>query len=92
MIDGQVRDMTLKYGEHLRSDRGRIIIPTEYRYYHSAELLEVIGKSTKEFNEEWVTTSPEDEFAWLTKKRSYEWLEDNGVLSAIKEWDWRKII
>ena len=89
-VNGKTLNMNLKYNNSIRSDQGRIIIPTEYSYWYAAELLEVIGKSTKEFDEEWVTTAPEDEFAWLTKKRSYEWLRENSVISAITEWDWKK--
>lgn len=89
-VNGKTQDMNLKYDNSIRSDQGRVIIPTEYSYWRAAELREVIGKSTKEFDEEWITTAPEDEFTWLTKKRSYEWLRENSVISAITEWDWKK--
>jgi hypothetical protein len=81
--------MVLKYGEDYEFE-GKSTISAAYSYYNRAELLEVIGKSEKVFDDEWVTNAPEEEFAWLTKKRSYEWLDTKGVLALIEKWDDKK--
>ena len=89
-IAGESVRLALVYGFDYATEDQRVIIPHCYHYYNEAELLEVIGKSDKVFDDEWVTNAPEEEFVWLTKKRSLEWLEKNRILKAIQLWDFKK--
>ena len=85
-VDGETHTMVLKYGEDYVFE-DKTVISSAYSYYNKAELVRVIGKSEKVFDDEWVTTAPEEEFTWLTKKRSLEWLRKMGILALIKKWD-----
>jgi len=89
-IAGESLKLALRYGVDYETEDHRVVIPHCYHYYNEAELLEVIGKSDRAFDDEWVTNAPEEEFAWLTKKRSLEWLEENRILKAIQTWDIKK--
>jgi hypothetical protein len=89
-IAGESLKLALRYGVDYTTEDQRVVIPHCYHYYNEAELLEVIGKSDRVFDDEWVTNAPEEEFVWLTKKRSLEWLEKNRILKAIQLWDFKK--
>ena len=85
MVDGETKELKLE--EAIVDSNGRIMaVGSNYHYYGTARLIEVIGRSEKELDESWVTDGLVDEFDWLTKKRTETKLEEYGILAAIEKW------
>jgi hypothetical protein len=75
--------------ESIQDDKGRgaLVGGTGY-YYNSNEYLSTVARSTQPLDESWVSTGAlEDEFNWLLKKRSLQWLADHGVLRQVEVWE-----
>ena len=73
----------------LEDDKGRgaLLRVTGY-YYNAVEYKEVVARSEQPLDESWVSTGAlEDEFNWLLKKRSLEWLTERGVDQQIQAWE-----
>ena len=75
------------YGRKPRQDsQGRTIVRS-HNHWGSVEYRETIARSTNPLDESWVSTEAlANEFEWVTKKRSKEWLDTNGVIDTVKEW------
>jgi hypothetical protein len=58
-----------------------------YGYYRSGKYKGTVASSTQPLDESWVSTGAlANEFEWLTKKRSFEWLKDRGIDSLVDKW------
>jgi len=73
----------------LQDDKGRgALIRANGYYYNSYRYQATVARSEQPLDESWVSTGVmEDEFNWLLKKRSLEWLDDNGVVSQVETWE-----
>ena len=67
--------------------KGRAITSNQGYYWNTVTYASTVAPSTKPLDESWVSEEAlADEFTWVTKKRSYEWLEGRGVPSLIDAW------
>jgi len=55
------------------------------RYYEASQFHNAIGRSDQPLSEEWVT-SYRDAFDFLVKKRSFEKLQQEGIVALIDKW------
>jgi len=66
---------------------GRTVVCPTGGFYQEGAYLETMAPSKEPLDEAWVsTTAMSNEFEWLTKKRSYEWLVAHGVHDVVEEW------
>jgi hypothetical protein len=77
----------------LQDNKGRgALVTTNSYYYNSNKYVSTVARSEQPLDESWVSTGAmEDEFNWLLKKRSLEWLDDNGVVSQVETWEGERI-
>ena len=54
--------------------------------YGTAKFVSQVGRSVTELDEAWVSDGLQEEFSFLTKRKSYDWLEENGIIKAIDQW------
>ena len=54
--------------------------------WNGYEFVFAIGPATQPLDENWAENGLVDEFDWLLKKRSLEWLEENGVKTCVENW------
>ena len=72
--------------EWLQDDQGRSIASPN-RGYRSLQYVSTVAPSKDILDESWVSTEAmADEFAWLTKKRTAEWLQQKEVPQTIAMW------
>ena len=88
MVDGEDTPVSIK--AHRKSQHHLHSLITERnsgsgRYWVSMEFHKVIGKSEQPLSEEWVT-SYRDAFDFLVKKRSFERLQEDGIVALIDKW------
>ena len=88
MVDGEDKSVSIK--DHRKSQHHLHSLITEgnskpSRYWDCLELYKVIGNSKKPLSEEWVT-SYKDAFDFLVKKRSFERLQEDGIVGLIDKW------
>ena len=70
-----------------KNGRGSLIRTNGYSY-NSNKYVSTVARSEQPLDESWVSTGAmEDEFNWLLKKRSFEWLESNGVVTQVEKWE-----
>ncbi len=76
------------YGSNPRNDsKGRSIVTTDHHYWNSLEYVSTVAVSTQPIDESWATTEAlANEFEWVTKKRSKEWLAERNVVELVKGW------
>jgi hypothetical protein len=76
------------YGYEARLDaKGRRVATTDHSYWNSLEYISTVAVSTKPIDESWATTEAlANEFEWVTKKRSHEWLDERKVVGLVKGW------
>ena len=73
----------------LQDDKGRgALVRGDGYYYGAVNYQSTVARSELPLDESWVSTGAmEDEFNWLLKKRSLEWLTDNGVVRQVETWE-----
>tara|TARA_Y100000034_G_scaffold48528_1_gene59907 strand:- start:2013 stop:2720 length:708 start_codon:yes stop_codon:yes gene_type:complete len=95
LIDGDQHPLIFKpthasnrnYGLEDDKGRGALLRPSGY-HYNAVEYVDTIARSEQPLDESWVSTGAlEDEFNWLLKKRSLEWLSERGVDRQVKAWE-----
>ena len=82
LVNGEQRDLRFTK-EGLNDNRGESIVKDTGSSWNAATLLKVIGRAEKELDSKWVIEGMADEFDWLTKKRSWDRLNEAGVIRAI---------
>jgi len=86
LIDGQQKRLTFSDGL-MSNDSGLNRTLLHHMYHHNGvTYVETIGRAEKELDESWASEGMKDEFAWLTKSRTWERLDDLGILKAIRAW------
>ena len=76
------------YGSNPRNDsKGRSIVTNDHHYWNTLEYVSTVAVSTQPIDESWATTEAlANEFEWVTKKRSKEWLAERNVVELVKGW------
>ena len=88
MVDGEDKPVSIKDHRKGHHDLHSLISEgnsSRNRYWSCVEFHKVIGKSEKPLSEEWVT-SYRDAFDFLVKKRSFERLQEDGIVALIDKW------
>ena len=84
-----VEDTSSRYShtKGREDSQGRVLTATGGYYYNSVMFTSTVAPSTKPLDESWVSNEAlADEFEWVTKKRSEEWLEGRGVPALVEAW------
>ena len=68
-------------------NQGREIYSSRNSYWNSALYTSTVAPSEQPLDESWVSTGAmANEFEWLTKKRSLEWLNHHGIVDLVDRW------
>jgi len=88
LVEGEYLELMLPDSLYLKQHDGsrKTIVKSGYSYWNRMTFLESLTRSEKELEESWVTDGVQDEFTWLTKKRSHDRLTELGIISAINRW------
>ena len=88
LVDGQTHTINV-VGNHYGSSGGDAtlnkLIRNDSGSWHNLSFSKVIGKSESPLPDDW-TTSYQEAWAFLTKKRSFEQLQDDGIVALVDKW------
>jgi len=85
LVDGQSTEVLLS--EDLKTDNnGKELFASGGYGWYSPSITEVVGRSTQPLDEEWATNGLKDEFAWILKKRTADWLRSNNITRCVDNW------
>lgn len=88
LVDGQESVINVtgsSYGERGKDPKLNNLLKHDSGRWHSHHFSKVIGKSEAPLPDDWAT-SYQEAWTFLTKKRSFERLQEDGIVALIDKW------